>query len=215
MLRVTSISGAAVIILPLLLFNLYDYLVFQVSVQALKASSLLLFTVGERRNFILLQRARIVASSSQTARMNIFGLALGLLLCISIGCRQTPLQHSRPVKVNGQRRVIVFVHGVVGDVDGTWRNSTTKAYWPELFAHDKQLSDYDVYAFSYYSPSVRSAQNVYEISTQLFTELQDKRFFAQHDEIYIVAHSMGGLITKAMLSSVPCRQSELLCRVPA
>jgi len=103
----------------------------------------------------------------------------------------------------------------VGDVDDTWTNSQTHKYWPQLFAQDDQLRDYDVYAFSYYSPLVKSAQNLNEISTQLFSELQDKKFFTQYDEIYIVAHSMGGLITKAMLSSIPCKQSDLLHRVRA
>jgi pimeloyl-ACP methyl ester carboxylesterase len=103
----------------------------------------------------------------------------------------------------------------VGDVDDTWTNSNTHRYWPQLFAQDNQLGDYDVYAFSYYSPLVNSAQNIYEISTQLFSELQDKEFFTHYDEIYIVAHSMGGLITEAMLSSIPCKQSDLLHRVRA
>jgi len=45
-LLILTISGAAVLILPLLLFNLYDHLVFKVSVQGLKAATLLLFLLS-------------------------------------------------------------------------------------------------------------------------------------------------------------------------
>ena len=46
-------------------------------------------------------------------------------------------------------RVIVFVHGVMGNPKDTWTNDGTKASFPTLVAKDKTFDDADIYVFGY------------------------------------------------------------------
>ena len=43
------------------------------------------------------------------------------------------------------RRVIIFVHGVMGDPRETWTNDGTKASFPTLLTKDKTFDDADIY----------------------------------------------------------------------
>src|SRR6478672_7643430 len=67
---------------------------------------------------------------------------IGLLVLVSLSVSCTtipPVATPRPSNLGshfvshlpGVNGVIIFVHGVFGDADGTWRNDVTHAYWPE------------------------------------------------------------------------------------
>jgi pimeloyl-ACP methyl ester carboxylesterase len=136
--------------------------------------------------------------------------ALGILLALGIGAyRQkcppvtVPTSHFvKKAETPQNRKVIVFVHGVTGDMDNTWANTETHTSWPEMIAKDPTLSAYDVYVYGYESPCEGNTSNITEIANRFRTQLLDDSFFSKYDEIDFITHSMGGLITKRMLSSL-------------
>lgn len=101
-------------------------------------------------------------------------------------------------KTDSNKKVIVFIHGVLGNKDSTWRNSVTGAYWPTLVGGDPEMADTDVYVAGYYSPLLGSASNLEELSNRMFDQFERKGIF-NYDQVYIIAHSMGGLIAKRIL----------------
>lgn len=99
-----------------------------------------------------------------------------------------------------RKEVIVFVHGVTGGAKDTWTNEQTKAYWPSLVREDKTFSAVNVWVFSYFSPKLQNAQNVEELARKLGDEMRAQDVLQSHDRIYFLVHSMGGLITREMLT---------------
>lgn len=114
---------------------------------------------------------------------------------------QVPVSHF--VKESGtNKKVIVFVHGVIGDMDSTWVNPATHASWPELIKGDPELRDFDVFVYGYSSPAFGTASDISEIADRLRQQLKDWNFFTKYDEINFITHSMGGIITKRMLNTL-------------
>lgn len=97
----------------------------------------------------------------------------------------------------GAADVVVFIHGIFGDQSGTWRHENGHD-WPTLFAGDEQMATLDVYSVDYHTPFRGRAGDIDEIATRLRDQLERRGLF-RYKSIHVVAHSMGGLITKALL----------------
>ncbi|MDP9177680.1 MAG: alpha/beta hydrolase [Gemmatimonadota bacterium] len=101
------------------------------------------------------------------------------------------------VRGPGGKRVIVFVNGLFGDALSTWTN-TNGAYWPAMIAHDPDFDSVDVYVHNFQSPKLARAQQIQDLASRLKDFLLTDRVL-DHDEIVFIAHSMGGLVTRAFL----------------
>ena len=101
-------------------------------------------------------------------------------------------------QTGNNERVIVFVHGVLGDGISTWTNARTKTYWPKLIAEDKDFADADVYVYEYSSPSLSTSYNINELAEDLRLRL-DVDKVSNYNEIIFLSHSMGGLVTREFL----------------
>lgn len=113
----------------------------------------------------------------------------------------------RYVGAGAPRRVVVFIHGVIGERFGTWTAKNGKV-WPNMVkTEDPDLAGYDVYVFGYPSRLFGKSPSIHEVATVLGARLQDAGVF-EYDEIFFVAHSMGGLITKAMLTDLSFRRED-------
>jgi pimeloyl-ACP methyl ester carboxylesterase len=95
-------------------------------------------------------------------------------------------------------RVIIFVHGIFGKPDDTWRaNSNT--YWPTLLSQDAEFPKADVFVASYPSPFFGNKMNVSEMASLLEAELEAAHIDKKYKEILFVCHSLGGIIVQQML----------------
>src|SRR5439155_26960357 len=97
--------------------------------------------------------------------------------------------------------VIVFIHGVLGSAEHTWRNDETGSYWPELVLNDTAFKDFDVYVVGYDTPRLGPALDLEQLSENLEVQLRSAGLF-RYKGVFIVAHSMGGLITKRILTDL-------------
>lgn len=95
-------------------------------------------------------------------------------------------------------RVIVFVHGVLGDARATW-TAANGAYWPALLLGDETFKDFDIYVYDYPSPLFAVSYSIDELADNLRLLLDSASVFDLHREVLFVCHSMGGLIVRAFL----------------
>lgn len=92
------------------------------------------------------------------------------------------------------KKVVLFVHGLGGDPDRTWRGNAQTPSLPELVRNDPVLgAEYDVSLYGFPS-SPFSAPPVASIVDGLRTHILHR--CAGFDEIALVAHSLGGLIAQ-------------------
>ncbi len=120
-----------------------------------------------------------------------------------------------------KRRLILFIHGLTGSED-TWENSNGTTF-PSLLCQDETINDnFDIAYFNYYSkffnvtekagivrkylnkalsrPVSTTKKNVsiQDLSKYFHTEIEVK--CKKYQEVIVIAHSMGGLITKGCIS---------------
>jgi pimeloyl-ACP methyl ester carboxylesterase len=94
-------------------------------------------------------------------------------------------------------RVIVFVNGIFGDAVSTWTNDDG-AYWPRMLVRDSAFDGTDIYVHSFQSPKITTAQQIGDLATRLRDFLQVDGVL-NHSRIVFLVHSMGGLVTRAMI----------------
>jgi pimeloyl-ACP methyl ester carboxylesterase len=124
-----------------------------------------------------------------------------VLVSLSLGCASTTEAPHAVSDYRGERNrenVVVFIHGVLGSPESSWRNASTGAYFPDLLQADLG-SDYSIYLVRYVTPATASASTIPEIAERELQRLKDNAVLSAHHRVTIVAHSMGGLIAKRML----------------
>ena len=67
------------------------------------------------------------------------------------------------------KKLLVFVHGFIGDRDTTWiyEDKNGKVYWPTLVASDPELQAFDIYVASYFTQSKGSASDLFSAYVSL------------------------------------------------
>jgi len=127
---------------------------------------------------------------------------LVLSACFSAAHAANPTSYFVKGPTANHKKIVIFVHGLLGDSTNTWTNPTNGAYWPKLIADDPDFQQYDVYAYGYSSPAIKEASTISNVATRMAQQLRDRRIFQQYDQIFFIAHSAGGLVTKRMLDTL-------------
>lgn len=96
------------------------------------------------------------------------------------------------------QKLIVFVHGVFGDPSLTWTNPSGVS-WPDLIKNDEKFLSFTVAAYRYDTPLLHRSSGIEEIAVRLLRQLEDEGVFGRYNEVYFIAHSMGGLVVKRIL----------------
>jgi pimeloyl-ACP methyl ester carboxylesterase len=99
----------------------------------------------------------------------------------------------------GRDTVIIFVHGVVGDSYHTWANQ--HSYWPEMMGADTTFDGSDIYVYSY-PTSLWATMSIDELAENMRLQLYADGV-TKHKKLIYLAHSMGGLVTRAFLLKNP------------
>lgn len=123
-------------------------------------------------------------------------------------------------KKSGSSHLILFIHGFTGGED-TWSNGNGSSF-PELLSGDDQIAvKYDIAQFTYFTKltnfyakvgntsklikklfstsheKLRKNSSIEEISNLLRTEIRVR--LEDYDSLIVIAHSMGGLVTKSAI----------------
>jgi pimeloyl-ACP methyl ester carboxylesterase len=113
--------------------------------------------------------------------------------------RQQDFGPSHYIRRTNADTVIVFVHGIFGGSIGTWTNSQTGAYWPNLLLDDPTFNAADVYVYSYASPYLGPSYTIDELFENMRLILDNDEVFQRHKRVVFLCHSMGGLIVRGYL----------------
>ncbi|MFZ1426251.1 MAG: hypothetical protein WAS21_05735 [Geminicoccaceae bacterium] len=134
-------------------------------------------------------------------------LPISCSLCLLLCGSPTNAAIIKYISQGSSDRLIIFIHGIYGDPDATFRNSSATKSWPELMSEDNRkmrvgagppLSDYTVASVTIES-SRDSTLSIEELSTRLATDLIDAGVFDEYQHVFFIAHSMGGILLKRML----------------
>lgn len=106
------------------------------------------------------------------------------------------------------RKLILFIHGFTGDALQTWTNQESGHSWMDLMSGDANLLDFTVATAGYDTPLTEHSSTIEEAGVRLLRQIQDEGVFNRFEEIYFVAHSMGGLLAKRVLVELD-RTTEL------
>lgn len=90
-------------------------------------------------------------------------------------------------------KLLILLHGWNGDSAGTW------SLFPSLVANDPRLSSFDRWVVDYPTTILRRNLTIRQMSRWLNELMVMHGRYQQYNEIYVVAHSMGGLIAREML----------------
>ena len=109
------------------------------------------------------------------------------------------------------RRVVIFIHGVIGDGRKTWTDEAHHTWFPSLVANDPAFDGADIWVYDFPSPAFGTSYDINEVAVDLRRSLIFDDVLATHDEFVFVVHSMGGLVARAFLLQ---NQDLLRDRVP-
>lgn len=112
------------------------------------------------------------------------------------------------VRQSNRHRLIIFVHGVMGDPRQTWTNTSTNQFFPELVSKNHTFDDADIYVFGFPSKLRSSTMDVDQLSELLHQRLDP--LSKSYEDLVFVAHSMGGLIVREFLM----KEQEVAKKVP-
>lgn len=91
------------------------------------------------------------------------------------------------------KKLLILIHGWNGDPLETW-----KAF-PNLVTTDPTLAGFDIWPIAYPTFQVRRNLSIRQMSRWLNVQMDRDGYYEKYESIYIVSHSMGGLIARGML----------------
>jgi hypothetical protein len=110
------------------------------------------------------------------------------------------------------RRVIGFVHGLRGDPVDTWTNKETRAYWPSIVKSDPAFGGADIFVVGYKSGLKGTEPALADIVSSLRRELLDRQQILRYGAISFVAHSLGGMLLRWLLTDDALQFDKTLWR---
>jgi pimeloyl-ACP methyl ester carboxylesterase len=112
-------------------------------------------------------------------------------------------------------KLIIFVHGAFSTPGNTWGDAIKGPTWPGLVRRDNRFEDFDIYLLNYRSTYFNAGPSIYEMTKRELARLRDDDVFNQYENIYFIAHSMGGLVVKSLLKQLNRSDVALLRKVKA
>ncbi len=109
------------------------------------------------------------------------------------------------------KAAVLFVHGFGGDAGETWGK------FPTFIKEDEALTGWDIYSVGYNTSLFPDIQGIWSsnpdvtaLAGYLRTLIND-RFSESYNELAIVAHSMGGLVTqRAIIDLINLKEDDLI-----
>jgi pimeloyl-ACP methyl ester carboxylesterase len=106
------------------------------------------------------------------------------------------------VRAEANKRLLIFLHGWYGDTEDTWK------VFPDLARHDPRFESFNVLPIAYPTFLIRRNLSIKQMAHWLNEEMVRDGDYRQYDEIWVIAHSMGGLIAREMLLDNRLRQDN-------
>lgn len=151
------------------------------------------------------------------SRSSVISWCLLLEILVVTGCNRTPpvtntdpdphwvIRHTPAAKV-----ALVYVHGVTGDMVGTWTAPNGQTFWDLVERNDATKGKLDTFVYGFPSYIFKSGSfDVREAANRLHERLEYHEVL-NYPAVVFVAHSMGGLVVLRELLT----HREVLTKVP-
>jgi pimeloyl-ACP methyl ester carboxylesterase len=131
---------------------------------------------------------------------------LSLLVLSETACRRHPADGPDPEspiwvsRADARDTAVIFVHGIMGDLRGTF-TSRSGVFWPDLLKTDPLFKDADIYTYGFSSTLWEKGLDIKQLAGEMHAALTAHRILNGHRRIVFVCHSMGGLVTRAFLTT--------------
>jgi hypothetical protein len=140
-------------------------------------------------------------------KVKLCGFIFAIILVSVAGLNAEEVHSSKFIeKSYGTRKIIIFIHGFMGNTQTTWtyNSPTVNSYWPTLIEKDDDLKDFDTFVVGYKTENL----SIDEITSDVLESLENAKIFENYDDIYVIAHSMGGLIFKQLIWNMATNKYE-------
>jgi triacylglycerol esterase/lipase EstA (alpha/beta hydrolase family) len=157
--------------------------------------------------YSLSDRVREFVRSHQVQVASLLAIASTPFLLFSFSDIKTPLVTAGLSFPNalcskpGNRKLLLFIHGWDGDSQSTWQK------FPHLTCQDPRFTDVDVVAINYPTFMARRNLNLAQLSSWINDHL-DFGETGRYQRVVIIAHSMGGLVTREIIILKDLKQSQ-------
>ncbi len=91
---------------------------------------------------------------------------------------------------------IVFVHGIAGHFKSTWTHPKTNRSWAQMLSDDARFTRFDLYSVAYDSHG--PGPSMPDVLERLEKVVPEK--LSRYQDTYILAHSLGGIVTQKLLT---------------
>lgn len=102
--------------------------------------------------------------------------------------------------------VVIFMHGLWGNAEGTWR-SKANTDWPDMLARDDRFRRVDVYVAEYPTERGKPGLTIPQITAQLSEPLRE--IFDSHSRVVFICHSMGGIVVRQLMVKYPWARTKV------
>jgi hypothetical protein len=117
-------------------------------------------------------------------------------LGFAFGANQTQdLPGSIYIRNAKSEKIIVFVHGFLGDSISTWTNGSS--YWPKMITADHDFDGVDVFVYQY-PTSINADLTPGQVADDMRMVLKSNGV-SDRKQLIFLSHSMGGIVTRAYL----------------
>ncbi|WP_144505210.1 esterase/lipase family protein [Bacillus mycoides] len=127
--------------------------------------------------------------------------------------KKNRLEHKiglKTVKQEENSAAIIFVHGLRGHLYDTWTKNECEPL-PFIMKQDPLYQDFDLFTFGYKTGVFLKRSHFKDVSKLLLSEIEAR---TQHDDIYFIVHSMGGLVIQSLLiNQVESGNEDLIKKV--
>lgn len=131
--------------------------------------------------------------------------AILIVICLvisSCGSRYRIIPVSEQINYHQQEKAIVFVHGLTGNSQDTWKNPNSSLSFPELLDSVKYINEnYAIHSVNYPSHLYQDNLSLTEIGDWFANELINEAIIGKnrYQEVVFIAHSLGNLVVRSAL----------------
>jgi hypothetical protein len=93
---------------------------------------------------------------------------------------------------------VVFVHGILSNIDDCWLSASNGAFWPRMVYEEESIKDVGVYLFEYRADVFAGTYSLDDAAAWMRDHFRVDKVSSER-QLLFVCHSMGGIVVRRFL----------------